>query len=120
MYKSSNLGFNYRKFIKTITDTEFSSEFIVHHIDQNQLNHKHSNLVILPRKLHYKIHGLLKRFKVVEPKEVLEKCGQDVNTLCEYFFWLGYTTGRKEVCIYHDINDSKNAIKRINERYKEV
>ena len=55
---------DYRKLFKKHYNIEFSSNFVVHHIDLNHENNDINNLMILPKKLHQKYHFLLTTLNV--------------------------------------------------------
>lgn len=42
----------------------FPSDWVVHHIDENKKNNKPENLIAMPRKLHDKLHGLIRKTRL--------------------------------------------------------
>lgn len=53
---------NYRKFYKDYFGIEFSSAYVIHHIDLNRENNNIENLLLMPRWLHIEYHQKLNRF----------------------------------------------------------
>lgn len=47
---------NYRQYYKEYYGIEFGKEFSVHHIDMNRDNNDISNLLLIPKELHHRLH----------------------------------------------------------------
>lgn len=54
---------NYRQYYKEYYGIEFGEDYSVHHIDMNRDNNNISNLLLLPKKLHNRLHFTYNIFK---------------------------------------------------------
>lgn len=54
---------NYRQYYKEYYGIEFGKEYSVHHIDMNRDNNDISNLLLLPRFIHNKLHLMYNSYK---------------------------------------------------------
>lgn len=58
----------YRIRYKSYYGIAFNSEYVIHHIDQDKSNNKISNLILLPRNLHTKLHTCWGLYRLSDSK----------------------------------------------------
>lgn len=85
---------NYKKFYKKVLNIEYDSKlYHIHHIDGDRNNNNISNLLLLPKTLHIKLHNFLKKinkFTINDIINIHNICNIDYYTdiMCEYYIFI--------------------------------
>ena len=88
--KGKRYSFLHRRIAEEILNRKLNSNEIVHHLDDNHLNNDKSNLVIISRSVHGKIHAYMKKQRLIV-KDIIDRNGEIywqkyISLMC--LFWL--------------------------------